>query len=84
MTSIHTLHSFLLSDVHSIQAQAHAPQQSPPPFLFFLMWTILKVFIKFVTVLLLFYVLVFVPQGTWDLSFPTRIEPTPSALEAEA
>ena len=28
MTSIHTLHSFLLSDVHSIQVQVYAPQQS--------------------------------------------------------
>ena len=38
----------------------------------FLMWTIFKVFIEFVTVLLLFYVLVFWPQGMWDLSSPTR------------
>ena len=30
-----------------------------------------KVFVKFVTILLLFYVLVFWPQGTWDLSSPT-------------
>ena len=36
------------------------------------MWTILKVFIEFVTTLLLFYVLVFWPQGMWDLSSPTR------------
>ena len=36
----------------------------------YLMWTILKVFIKFVTTLLLFYVLVFWPQGMWDLSYP--------------
>ena len=32
------------------------------------MWTILKVFIEFVTVLLLSYVLVFWPQGIWDLN----------------
>ena len=31
-----------------------------------------KVFIEFVTILLLFYVLVFWLQGMWDLSFPTR------------
>ena len=37
-------------------------------FLFFLMWTIFKVFNKFVTILLLFYV--FWPQGTWDLGLP--------------
>ena len=36
------------------------------------MWTIFKVFIKFVTVLLLFYVLVFWPRGMWDLSSMTR------------
>ena len=39
---------------------------------FFLMWTIFKVFTEFVTILLLFYVLVFWPRGTWDLSSPTR------------
>ena len=37
------------------------------------MWTFfLKVFIVFVTILLLFYVLVFWPPGMWDLSSPTR------------
>ena len=41
--------------------------------IFFLMWTIFfKVFIEFVTVLLLFYVLVFWQQGMWDLSYLTR------------
>ena len=30
------------------------------------MWTIFKVFIEFVTVLLLFYVSVFWPRGMWD------------------
>ena len=39
---------------------------------FFLMWTIFKVFIGFVTLLLLFYVLVFWPRGMWDVSSPTR------------
>ena len=39
---------------------------------FFLMWTIFKAFIDFVATLLLFYVLVFRPQGMWDLSSPTR------------
>ena len=38
----------------------------------FLMWTIFKVFIDFVTILLLFCVLFFWPQGMWDLSSPTR------------
>ena len=31
-----------------------------------------KVFIEFVTILLLLYVLVFLPPGIWDLSTPTR------------
>ena len=37
-------------------------------FKIFWMGTIFKVFIEFVTVLLLFYVLVFWPRGMWDLS----------------
>ena len=36
------------------------------------MWTILKVFIEFVTIVLLFYVLGFWPWGMQDLSSPTR------------
>ena len=36
------------------------------------MWTIFNVFIEFVTILLLFYVLVFWLRGMWDLSSPTR------------
>ena len=43
--------------------------------IFFFFWCgpfFFKVFIEFVTILLLFYVLVFWPQGTWDLSSPTR------------
>ena len=36
------------------------------------MWAISKVFIEFVTVLLLFYVLAFSPQGMYDLSLVTR------------
>ena len=39
---------------------------------FFLMWTIFQLFIEFVTILLLFYVLVFWPQGMWDFNSPTR------------
>ena len=37
------------------------------PFFFFLIWTIKKIFIEFVTILLLFHVLTFGPQGMWDL-----------------
>ena len=36
------------------------------------MWSIFKVFIEFITILLLVYVLVSWPPGLWDLSFPTR------------
>ena len=47
-------------------------------FKIFLIWTIFKVFIEFVTILLLFYVLIFWPRGMWDLSSPTRDRtPTP-------
>ena len=41
-------------------------------FKIFLMWTIFKVFIEFVTILLLFYVSFFWPRSMWDLSSPTR------------
>ena len=39
---------------------------------FLLRWTIFKVSTEFVTILHLFYVLVFWPQGMWDPSSPTR------------
>ena len=38
----------------------------------FLIWTIFKVFIEFITILFLFYVLAFWPQGMWDLISPIR------------
>ena len=41
-------------------------------FLCFFMWTTFKVFIEFVTILLLFYILVFWPGSMWDLNFLTR------------
>ena len=41
------------------------------------MWTVFKVFVEFVIILLLFYVLVFWPQGTGDLSCPKGMKPTP-------
>ena len=47
------------------------------------MWTIFKVFIEFVTMLLLLYVLVFWLPSMWDLSFLTRVKPLPPALEGE-
>ena len=36
------------------------------------MWTIFKVFIELVTIVLLFYGLGFWLRGMWDLSSPTR------------
>ena len=39
------------------------------------MWTILKVFIKFVTILLLFYIWFSWPRGTWDPMPPTNSHP---------
>ena len=51
--------------------------------IFFFMWTIFKVFIEFVTILFLFYALVFWPQCMWDLSFPTRDRTHTCALEGK-
>ena len=47
------------------------------------MWTIFKVFIDFVTILLVFRVLAFWPQGMWDLSSRPRAQTTTPALEGE-
>ena len=54
-----------------------------PTVFFFLMWAIIKVFIQFVTILLLFYILDFWPGGIWGLSFPTKIKPALPALEGK-
>ena len=47
------------------------------------MWTILKVFSEFVPVLLLSYVLVFWPQGIWDLNSLTRDQTCISYIQGE-
>ena len=47
------------------------------------MWTIFEVSIEFVTVSLVFYVLVFWTQGMQDLGSPTGDLTVPSALEGE-
>ena len=47
------------------------------------MWTIFKVLIEFVTILLLFYVLFFGPEACGLLTPRPGIEPTPAALEGE-
>ena len=46
-----------------------------------LMWTIFKVFIEFVTILLLFHVFVFWTQDLWILAPRPGIEPTSPAVE---
>ena len=43
----------------------------------------LKVFIKFVSILLLFYVLEFLPRGMQDPSSQTRDPPAPPTLEGK-
>ena len=48
------------------------------------MWTFLKVFAEFVTILLLFYISVFELWGMLGLSFSTRwVEHIPSVLEGK-
>ena len=49
------------------------------------MWTVFKVFLEFVTMLLLFHVLVFWLRGLWDLSLFMRdpIRPGIPVLESE-
>ena len=48
------------------------------------MWTIFKVFIEFVTILLLFYVLFFWPGGMWDLSSLTRDQTLTPCIERQS
>ena len=50
---------------------------------FFLVWTILKMFIEFVTILLLFCLVSFWPWSMWDLSSWPGIKPIPLALEGK-
>ena len=49
----------------------------------FLMWTIFKDIMGFVTTLFLFYVSVFWPGGMWDLSSQPGVEPIRPTLEGE-
>ena len=51
-------------------------------FLFFLMWTIFKVLIEFVTMLFLFFVLVCWLQGMWHFSSLTRVQICTHAMES--
>ena len=51
----------------------------------FLMWIIFKVFIEFVTILLLLDVLGFWPRGVWDLSLPDKgLNPHPLRWKAKS
>ena len=45
------------------------------------MWTIFKVFIEFVAILLMFYILGFWPQSMWELSSLTRDQTCTPSLE---
>ena len=47
------------------------------------MWTVFKVFIEFVTILLLFYVLAFGYEACGVLVSQAGLEPTPPALEGQ-
>ena len=50
--------------------------------IFFLMWTIFKVFIEFITILLLFYLFFFFDRKACGILVPwPKIEPIPPALE---
>ena len=49
--------------------------------IFFLIWTVFQIFIELVTILLLFYVLVFWLRGMWDLLPQPGIEPKPPTLD---
>ena len=58
-------------------------QQELIEFFFFLMWTIFKVFIEFVTILFLFCVLAFGYEACGILASPKGVEPAPAALEGK-
>ena len=49
------------------------------------MWTVFKVFIECVTILLLFYILVFWPRGMWESLLPYQgWNPHPLYWKAES
>ena len=50
---------------------------------FFLTWTIFKVFIELVTILLVFYVLFFGGEACGILAPQSRVKPIPLVLEGE-
>ena len=62
---------FTFGSVYMSMLLSHFVPASPDFFFFFDVDYFFKVFIEFVTILLLFYVLVFWPQGMWDLSSST-------------
>ena len=58
----------------TLEADSHPPchQESLHFFFVYKYWFLKPLFFKVVTILFLFYVLVFWPRDMWDLSFPTR------------
>ena len=53
-------------------------------YFYFLMWTSFKVYVEFVTIMLLFYVSVFFGHEARGISAPLPgVEPAPPALEGE-
>ena len=50
---------------------------------FCLIWTVLKIFFEFITILLLFYVLIFGHEACGILALQQGIEYAPPALEGE-
>ena len=68
---IYALYAFFLR-VAGFYVQIQKTLRDMMVFLFFFYGPFFKVFIKFVTILLLFYVLVFWPQGMWNPSSLTR------------
>ena len=55
----------------------------PSCFFFFLTWTIFKVFIELVTILLVFYVLFFGGEACGILAPQSGVKPIPLVLEGE-
>ena len=68
---IYALYAFFLR-VAGFYVQIQKTLHDMLVFLFFFYGPFFKVSIKFVTILLLFYVLVFWPQGMWNPSSLTR------------
>ena len=69
-----------LENYHNVYSFAYAKIFAVILFFFFLMWTIFKVFIQFVTILFLFCVWFFGHEACGILASQTGIEPRPPTL----